>query len=90
MKFATVKWSPDKNEWLKAHRGVSFEAVLAALQSNKVIDDVANANRPHQRNLIVEIKGYICVVPYVWDEDVIFLKTIYPDRKMKEIYRKSS
>jgi hypothetical protein len=90
MKFTTVKWSPDKNEWLKTHRDVSFEAVLAALQSNKVIDDVANVNRPHQRNLIVEIKGYICVVPYVWDEEVVFLKTIYPDRKMKEIYGKSS
>jgi hypothetical protein len=85
-----IKWDDVKNEWLKANRDVSFEAVVAALQIGKLIDDVEHPQRPNQRIFIVELNDYICAVPYVLNEGVVFLKTIYPDRKMKAKYRKES
>lgn len=90
MEFTNIKWDNAKNDWLKANRDASFEAVVAALQSGKLIDDVEHPQRTNQRIFIVELNEYICAVPYVLNEGVIFLKTIYPDRKMKAKYRKVS
>ena len=86
MELAVIKWDEAKNDWLKANRGLSFEAVVSALLSGKMIDDVEHPQRRNQRIFIVELNGYMCAVPYVQDESTIFLKTIYPDRKMKAIY----
>lgn len=90
MDFSNIKWDVDKNDWLKANRSVSFEAVVAVLQAGKQIDDVEHPQRPNQRIFIVELNSYTCAVPYVVDEGIIFLKTIYPDRKMKVKYRTES
>lgn len=74
-------WSEEKNEWLQGHRGISFELCLAYIQSGYVLDDLENTHpRQHQRVLIVNIEGYAYRVPYVEDEEKIFLKTIYPSR----------
>ena len=90
MDFSNIKWDVDKNDWLKANRSVSFEAVVAVLQAGKQIDDVEHPQRSNQRIFIVELNSYTCAVPYVVDEGTIFLKTIYPDRKMKVKYRTES
>ncbi len=90
MEFTNIKWDNAQNDWLKVNRDASFEAVVAALQSGKLIDDVEHPQRTNQRIFIVELNEYICAVPYVLNEGVIFLKTIYPDRKMKAKYRKVS
>jgi len=34
----------------------------------------------------IEIEGYVYMVPYVEDDDVIFLKTIFPSRKYTKMY----
>jgi hypothetical protein len=90
MVFTNIKWDNAKNDWLKANRDASFEAVVAALQSGKLIDDVEHPQRANQSIFIVQLNEYICAVPYVLNECVIFLKTIYPDPKMKAKYRKES
>ena len=41
---------------------------------------------PDQRLFIVNVDGYAYIVPFVEDEDVIFLKTIIPSRKMTKLY----
>ncbi|MCB2262342.1 MAG: hypothetical protein LGR52_05290 [Candidatus Thiosymbion ectosymbiont of Robbea hypermnestra] len=41
---------------------------------------------PTKRILVLEIKGYAYVVPYVESEDTIFLKTVFPSRKHTAIY----
>jgi uncharacterized DUF497 family protein len=85
-----IKWDPAKNEWLKASRGVSFEAVVAAFEADTIIDDVEHPHRPNQCIVIVELNGYLCAVPYVLQEGIVFLKTIYPDRRLKDKYREES
>ena len=86
----TFNWNPDKNQQLIVERGLSFEAVLFALQNDQLLDDIEHPQAgvyPGQRILVVEIEGYVCLVPYVESPEEIFLKTIIPSRKAMRQYR---
>ena len=78
-------WNPLKSERLKKTRGVSFEEITRG----KYIDTRQHPNRGHQKILIYEYKGYLWAVPYVVEGEKIFLKTIYPSRKLMRMYRRS-
>ncbi len=82
-------WDELKNLKLKAERTVCFEDVQAAIEEGKIlanIDHPLKSRYPNQNVFIVEFDGYAYVVPYVEDEVKIFLKTIYPSRKMTKKY----
>lgn len=84
-----IRWNLAKNEKLKSERGVSFEAVLAALDRGDLLDDYIHPNQsryPNQRLLVVQIKGYAYLVPYIETESELFLKTIIPSRKATKQY----
>jgi hypothetical protein len=84
------RWSSGKNEVLQAQRGVSFEAVVVAIESGDLLDIVAHPNQaryPGQRILVVLISGYVHLVPYVEADDHLFLKTIIPSRKATLAFR---
>jgi hypothetical protein len=86
---STYRWSEGKNAELRAERGLSFEAVENAIEDGQLLDDISHPNPnkfPGQRMLIVRIGDQVCVVPYVVDGEVRFLKTIYPSRKAKRTY----
>jgi hypothetical protein len=77
-------WNDEKNELLKKLRGVSFEQVMLAIISGDLIDRVKHPNPekyPNQRVFLVKIENYIYSVPYVEDDEKIFLKTIIPNSK---------
>ena len=74
-----------------SERGVSFEDVLFALQSEQLLDDLVHPNKnkyPNQRMLVVEIDAYAWLVPYVENDDEIFLKSIIPSTKATKHYLK--
>lgn len=78
-----ILWDDDKNDILKTQRWVCFEDVL----NSEIIDDLEHPNKekyPNQRIMVVEIWGYPYICPYVEDEKIIFLKTIFPDRRYKK------
>lgn len=78
------RWNPEKNDALKAARGVSFENVVVAIESGGLLDIVNhpnNAKYPEQRVLIVAIESYVYLVPFVEEDDHYFLKTVIPSRK---------
>jgi len=79
-----IKWNSLKSSRLKLTRGVSFEEIIHA----KLLDIIDHPSRNDQLILICEHKGYAWIVPFVFDEKGIFLKTIYPSRKYKKLYRK--
>jgi hypothetical protein len=84
-----VDWSELKNTKLKAQRGLCFEYVQTAIEENDVLDDIIHPNQElynNQRILIVKIKDYAYLVPYVEDETKIFLKTVIPSRKATNKY----
>lgn len=41
---------------------------------------------PSQRILVVEVNQYVYLVPYVEDDEYLFLKTIIPSRKATRDY----
>jgi hypothetical protein len=65
---------------LKAERGVGFEDVLLAIEMGHVLDDLVYPNPEKYPNqsvfiILITIKNYVYIVPYVEDESSIFLKT---------------
>jgi hypothetical protein len=88
----SIKFNEEKNELLKATRDVSFEDVLKAIKSGKLLDDIAHPSqkRSHQRLYVVEVQGYVYAVPYIilTAKREIFLKTIYPSRTLRKKYLK--
>lgn len=84
-----VNWNTDKNIRLKSERGVSFEEVLSAMSHGGILDvqDHPNTSQyPNQRMLVVRIRGYAYLVPFVETESEVFLKTIIPSRKATRNY----
>lgn len=82
-------WSAEKNEWLKQMRGVTFEEIVYHLTRDGLLDTIEHPNpsrHPGQRIFIVNVEGYACLVPFVEDDKVVFLKTIIPSRKMTQRY----
>lgn len=83
------RWSPQKNETVKADRGVSFESIVVAIEAGGLLDILAHPNQvkyPRQRVLVVECDSYAYLVPFVEEEDYFFLKTIIPSRKASRDY----
>ena len=59
------------------------------LTHDGLLDTIVHPNQkqyPSQRLFIIDVEGYVCVVPFVEEEEVIFLKTIIPSRKMTKLY----
>lgn len=82
-------WNEEKNELLMRDRGISFEEIIFHLSHGGLLDDIEHPNQrqyPGQRIMVVNVEGYVCLVPFVEDEETIFLKTIIPSRKMTRIY----
>jgi len=82
-------WNDDKNELLKKLRGVSFEQVVLAIVTGDLVDRVKHPNPekyPNQRVFLVKIEDYIYSVPYVEDDEKLFLKTIIPNSKATKKY----
>lgn len=85
-------WNEEKNRLLQNERGISFEDIVDAISNGDLLDSIKNPSSEKYSNqsvFIVNVKGYVYCVPYVEDESIIFLKTIFPSRKMKKkIFRR--
>jgi len=82
-------WNEVKNAFLKTERDISFEEVQAAIEEGQALADVDHPLKkkyPNQKVFIVKYGDYVYVVPYIEDDEKIFLKTIYPSRKMAKKY----
>lgn len=84
-----ISFNEEKNQLLKATRGISFEDILEALKNGRLLADIAHPGQKHprQRLYVVEIRGYAYAVPYLLNtqKQEIFLKTIYPSRVLTKI-----
>ncbi len=83
-------FSADKNNQLIHERGVSFEDIIVALSDGGLLDILDHHDQkryPDQCMYIVNLNGYVYVVPFVRkSEDIVFLKTIFPSRKLTKKY----
>lgn len=82
-------WNPEKNEILKETRGISFEEVVLNIDLGNEVDIFDHPNQtdyPGQKISVVVVEGYAYLVPFVEDDNEIFLKTIIPSRKATKQY----
>jgi len=80
----TITWNPVKSLRLKRIRGVSFDELTA---DGSIIDIIDHPVRLGQHMIIFKFKKYIWITPCVIEEGCAFLKTLYPSRKYRKIYK---
>lgn len=83
------RWNAEKNDQLKAERGISFERVVVAVEGDGLLDVLVDPNArkyPRQKVLVVAFDGYVHLVPFVEEDEYYFLKTIIPSRKASRDY----
>lgn len=84
-----INWNTEKSLKLKEIRGICFEDIVCYIEKADILDDYQHPNwqsYPEQRIMVLGIDNYAYLVPYVEDEEEIFLKTIIPSRKATNIY----
>lgn len=89
MTLASISYnfSAEKNQLLIEERGISFEEVIAAIENGKLLDVKENTKQyPHQKIYVVEMNDYVYIVSFVRTNQEIFLKTIFPSRKLTKKY----
>ncbi len=82
-------WDEAKNDILKKERNISFEIIIIQIVVGKLLDVLEHPKQKKYKNqklFVVEYEGYVYLVPFVEDEEKIFLKTIIPSRKATKKY----
>jgi hypothetical protein len=85
----TYQYNSEKNRELKRERGVSFDEIVVAIGGGNLLDVIAHPNQlkySHQKIYVVKFSDYIYLVPFVETKKSIFLKTIFPSRKLTRQY----
>lgn len=82
-----IIWDEQKNQGLKAERGISFEEIEILILQKKYFDVMKRPKRPGQWLFVLPVKEYVYVVPFVLDgEENIVLTTAFPSRKFHKRY----
>ena len=82
-------WNSEKNAWLKANRGISFEEIIFHIEQGNELAITKHPNQakyPNQKISVVQVEDYVYLVPFVESKDEFFLKTIIPSRKATKHY----
>jgi uncharacterized DUF497 family protein len=72
-----------KNDTLIKERGISFYQVIESIANKGILLNIEHPNKekyPNQFMLVIEHNNYTYCVPYIKKNDVIFMKTIFPNR----------
>ena len=84
-------WDVEKNNKLIESRGVSFEEVVYYINQGQVLDIIEHPNQsryPGQKIFIVGINNYVYLVSFSESGNEIYLRTIFPSRKLTKKYFK--
>lgn len=83
------EYNAEKNARLKQQRHISFDEIIYYINNGHLLDIVQHHNKEKyadQHFYVVDIEGYIYLVPFVENGNKIFLKTIFPSRKHTKKY----
>ena len=94
MKYDQILWNAEKDQQLQISEGrlgIGLSECAIAIEEGCILDDLPHPTRANQRLFILEIRNYAYVVPYVFEGNDVFLKTVFPSRKHAAKYlRKKS
>ena len=93
-KYLEYRWNSDKDVELRMEREVNFKAVVQAIRNGGLVAIRANHSKQHlgQKTFVINMNDYTYCVPFIEEKEYIFLKTIFPSRKLhkKHAIRESS
>ena len=90
--FSIVKhitWDNEKNDKLKAERGISFEEILFHIEREDILDIWEHPNQERyggRRIFVMNVEGYAYLVPFLETKDEVIVKTVIPSRKATKQY----
>ncbi|MEK6538935.1 MAG: toxin [Nitrospirota bacterium] len=81
-------WNIEKNKKLIKERNISFEEIVIFIEQGKLLDIVDNPNPGYRQQgmFVVDVGGYVYIVPFVETEEAYNLVTIFPSRKATKEY----
>jgi hypothetical protein len=85
----SINWNTEKSGSLKSSRGICFEEVVLFIERGDILGDYLHPNQkdyPGQRIMVINIANYAYLIPYIENDEELFLKTIIPSRKATQIY----
>ncbi|MBX9598654.1 MAG: hypothetical protein K2X04_08775 [Burkholderiales bacterium] len=82
-----VAWNIEKAKVLFENRGLEFERISIMIEEGQYIDIRNVPSRPDQKMFILDYDDYIVCVPFVENDDKIFLKTAYRNRKTNKLFK---
>lgn len=85
------EFDAEKNQWLKENRNIGFDDIVSLISEGHLLAVVEHPNQgkyPHQQVFVVDVEGYVYMVPFERNETTIYLRTIYPSRKATKLYLK--
>ncbi len=85
-----VKWSIDKARKLKIERKISIEKIAIMIEELDYIGIVDVPSRPNQKMFVLDYEEYIVCVPFVENEEDIFIKTAYRNRKINKSLKETT
>ncbi len=88
MKYQYI-YDDKKNTKLRLERGICFEDAITAISNGDLLDIIPHHNKrkyPNQMILIINIDNYAYLIPYVEEDNVLALKTVFPSRKFTKLY----
>lgn len=89
-----IIFSEEKNQLLRATRGISFDDAILAINNGGLLADIENPSKKfkYQRLYVIRINDYVYAVSFVINKNKneIFFKTIYPSRVLTKKYVRGS
>ena len=86
-------YSKEKDQLLKKDRNIGFEEIIALIEAGHVVAVLEHPNAlqyPNQKIYVVDIEGYAWLIPFVRDDNSIFLKTAFPSRKHTKKFNRNN
>ncbi len=83
------EYNAEKNIKLKEQRGISFDEIIYYINNGHLLDTIQHQNKNKyagQHFYVVDVDGYVYLVPFVREGERVFLKTIFPSRKHTRKY----
>lgn len=73
-------WDIEKNKKLIKERNISFEEIVIFIEHGDVLDIVDNPHPKyyHQKMFVLDVGGYVYIVPFIETDEAYVLKTIFP------------
>jgi uncharacterized DUF497 family protein len=82
-----IAWDPEKQQKLKAERGIDLDEIRALIESENYYEIAEHQKRPGQYLISLEYKSYVHVVPVKLEGEKMFIKTCYPSRKANKKFK---